>query len=513
MRVRKTFCSPLVHLLLSVLHFTLHIQTLCTVFYQERLSKMTTSQNDAISSSESIFINKSDRIGAYKTTFNHFLRSSVAIIGAPLCKGQDHELGVEHGPKAIRDAGLKSVIEQECQNNCVDFGDVKAYDKDGANIEDALATRSSTSLNGSISTNTNPNSSQSSQILFYGVTSKDNASTISIADPQEFSSNLSNYPSHLVKHSRAIGEACKELYSLCSKAHKEDRLPLVLGGDHSVASASIFASLQYCKNLGVIWIDAHPDCNTPDISSSHNYHGMPAAHVLGWFSKDVEGFEWAKGLKVLPAFNLVYIGLRDIDPLEKELIRKNKVTTYTMYHVDKYGIAKVVEMALKQLKDCDGIHLSFDIDAVDPRYAPGTGTLARGGLSYRESHYICEEVCSSNKLVAIDMVEINPIMDKDNENRRAAIEALARSLIIGAEQNSGSPLNATLSCTRTNHNDGSIGSEGVSSTFTVSAPVDLSSLSRKTKLHGDSELVDQNATLTVRLGVELIGSLLGKRLI
>jgi arginase len=158
-------------------------------------------------------------------------------------------------------------------------------------------------------------------------------------------------------------------------------------------------------------VDAHADANTPDTSPSLHYHGMPAAHVMGWFKKPIAGFEWLKG-KLSPQ-RIAYIGLRDIDPEEGRMLTEAGIRCFTMQQVDRLGISEVVRMALEAV---DPYHkrplpLSFDIDAIDPAYAPGTGTLARGGLTYRESHYICEDLATTNRLVGMDLVEVNPLVD------------------------------------------------------------------------------------------------------
>lgn len=166
-------------------------------------------------------------------------------------------------------------------------------------------------------------------------------------------------------------------------------------------------------DLGVIWIDAHADANTPRTSPSAHYHGMPAAHLLGWFDNGIDGFEWFEP-GCLSENRLAYIGLRDIDAEEGRMLRASNVHVFTMREVDKHGIAKVMEMALSAI-DPNGfrpLHLSLDIDAVDPHFAPGTGTAARGGLSYREIHYIAEEMAETRRLVGMDLVEINPGLDE-----------------------------------------------------------------------------------------------------
>jgi len=165
----------------------------------------------------------------------------------------------------------------------------------------------------------------------------------------------------------------------------------------------------------VLWVDAHADANTPDTSPSLHYHGMPAAHVMGWFQKSVPGFEWLKSR--LPEGRIAYIGLRDVDPEEGQMLQDHGIPCFTMHDVDRYGIAECVRMALHAIDPYQQrpLHLTFDIDAVDPLFAPGTGTLARGGLTSRESHYICEELARTDRLVGMDLVEVNPLVDQRPE--------------------------------------------------------------------------------------------------
>ncbi|TEB15819.1 hydrolase, partial [Perkinsus sp. BL_2016] len=202
---------------------------------------------------------------------------------------------------------------------------------------------------------------------------------------------------HNVKNSIAIGQALTALHNRIIPLPPRDFV-LTLGGDHSVGSATILAALKRHPTIRVLWVDAHGDCNTPEISESHNYHGMSAAHAMGWFKGSrIPGFDFIPegGLKenFLHEDRLVYIGLRDLDDGEKKLLRQSKCKYFTMQDIDRLGIATVMELAIAHLDAKKyPVHLTFDIDAVDPVHAPGTGTLARGGLSYREAHYLCERI-------------------------------------------------------------------------------------------------------------------------
>ncbi|PBK78763.1 arginase [Armillaria solidipes] len=198
-------------------------------------------------------------------------------------------------------------------------------------------------------------------------------------------------------------------------------LPLTLGGDHSLAMGTISGTLGTHPNACVIWIDAHTDINTPETTDSGNIHGMPVSFLLGLGAK-VPEFGWIKPL--LKAERLVYIGLRDIDSGEKRILRENKIKAFSMHEVDKYGIGKVVEMALDHVnpKRDLPIHLSFDIDALDPSVAPSTGTPVRGGLTFREGHYICEAISETGLLVAFDLVEVNPhLEDESSVNKTVTV--------------------------------------------------------------------------------------------
>lgn len=184
-------------------------------------------------------------------------------------------------------------------------------------------------------------------------------------------------------------------------------LPVTLGGDHSLAMGTISGTLSKYPDACVIWVDAHTDINTPESTGSGNIHGMPVSFLLGLGSK-VPEFDWIKPM--LKPERLVYIGLRDVDSGEKRILKENNIKAFSMHEVDKYGIGKVVEMALDHVNPERKlpIHLSFDVDALDPSVAPSTGTPVRGGLTFREGHYICESVYETGLLVALDLVEVNP---------------------------------------------------------------------------------------------------------
>lgn len=222
-----------------------------------------------------------------------------------------------------------------------------------------------------------------------------------------------------VVNGQLVGVGIELVHNAARAAVSDGEFLLTVGGDHSIAAGSISALYAAYPEMAVVWVDAHADANTPESSPSMHYHGMPAAHLLGWFESRCErpapiaGFEWFPNGGVMDESRLAFIGLRDIDAEEGRMLRDSNVHVYTMREVDKYGIARVIEMALKAV-DPNGrrpLHLSLDVDAVDPHYAPGTGTCARGGLTYREIHYVCEEMAETGRLVGMDLVEINPGLD------------------------------------------------------------------------------------------------------
>jgi len=210
-----------------------------------------------------------------------------------------------------------------------------------------------------------------------------------------------------LKNPRFVSRVCKSVAQVVGEHAKKGELPLTLGGDHSLAMGTISGTLEAHPNACIIWIDAHADINTSETTESGNIHGMPVSFLLGLGEKFDE-FAWVK--PALKANRLVYIGLRDIDAGEKKILKDNKIRAFSMHEVDKYGIGKVVEMALDHVNPARDlpIHLSFDVDALDPSVAPSTGTPVRGGLTFREGHYICEAIWETGLLVALDLMEVNP---------------------------------------------------------------------------------------------------------
>ncbi|MEH7114612.1 arginase [Neobacillus niacini] len=199
--------------------------------------------------------------------------------------------------------------------------------------------------------------------------------------------------------------------------------PLILGGDHSIAIGTLAGVSKHYKNLGVIWYDAHGDLNTADTSPSGNIHGMPLAASLGighHSLTDIAGY----APKVKPE-NVVIIGARSLDEGEKILIKEKGIKVYTMHEIDRLGMAKVMEETITYLKEkTDGVHLSLDLDGLDPNDAPGVGTPVMGGISYRESHLAMEMLEEAKIITSAEFVEVNPILDEKNKTARAAVELM-----------------------------------------------------------------------------------------
>ena len=233
------------------------------------------------------------------------------------------------------------------------------------------------------------------------------------------------------KYIREIARVCDRLYRTSLGVLHSGGLPVVLGGDHSLGAGSVAATSDYLRKdampVGLLWVDAHGDMNTPSSSGSGNVHGMPLAALLGPEPAELSrigGFS----PKVLPQ-HTVLIGIRNLDEREKEIVRASRVHVFTMKDIDRSGIASIVEEALTLAgKDTGGIHLSFDLDVCDPSIAPGVGTPVKGGLDYREAHTLMEIVADSGLLRALDLVEVNPILDDRNTTAVLACELAASAL-------------------------------------------------------------------------------------
>ncbi|MBI1796183.1 MAG: arginase [Candidatus Eisenbacteria bacterium] len=246
----------------------------------------------------------------------------------------------------------------------------------------------------------------------------------------------------MIPETQAVGESklrykepilamCDRLSAAVEEALGRGRLPLVLGGDHSIAIGSIAGSASHYARegaaLGLIWFDAHGDANTPETTPSGNIHGMALAIALGLGDPDLVRLG-GRTPKIRPR-NTALIGLRDVDPGERETLKKVGIEVYTMRDIDERGMRDVVDEAIRIASDgTAGIHLSFDLDVVDPEDAPGTGTPVWGGITYREAHLAMELVSDRAEIVAIDLVEVNPVLDTQNMTGVLAAE-LAQSAL------------------------------------------------------------------------------------
>jgi arginase len=220
-----------------------------------------------------------------------------------------------------------------------------------------------------------------------------------------------------------VAEKSALLADKVDNAVQSGAFPLVLGGDHSIAIGTLAGVSKHYKNLGVIWYDAHGDLNTAETSPSGNIHGMPLAVSIGLGHQlltDIGGY----GPKVKPE-NVVIIGARALDDGEKDLIKEIGIKVYTMHEIDRMGMAKVMEETIAYLKDkTDGVHLSLDLDGLDPNDAPGVGTPVIGGISYRESHLAMEMLEESKIITSAEFVEVNPILDEKNKTAKVAVELM-----------------------------------------------------------------------------------------
>jgi len=230
-----------------------------------------------------------------------------------------------------------------------------------------------------------------------------------------------------LKNLKAVADGNEKLSQKVDEAIRSNRFPLVLGGDHSIAIGTLAGVSKHYKNLGVIWYDAHGDLNTAETSPSGNIHGMPLAVSLGIGHPTLTNIG-GYCPKVKPE-NIVIIGARSLDEGERILIKENGIKVYTMHEVDRLGMTKVMEETISYLKErTDGVHLSLDLDGLDPEAAPGVGTPVAGGLSYRESHLAMEMLSESNIITSAEFVEINPILDEKNKTADVAV-ALMSSLL------------------------------------------------------------------------------------
>jgi arginase len=287
----------------------------------------------------------------------------VAVIGAGLDLGAGRR-GVDMGPSAIRYAGLQERIAS-LGRECADWGDVVVSLPEATEVGDARA-----------------------------------------------------------RYLEPIKQSCERVASLVAEACDGGFIPLVLGGDHSVAIGTLGGMARAHGAGGALWIDAHGDLNRPETSPSGNVHGMPLAAALG-----VAGESFASEAWPTPSLERVaLVGVRSLDAEERKLIGELGAKVFTMSDIDRYGLERAVRESLDFLHGTAFLHVSLDLDAVDPMFAPGVGTPVPGGLSFREAHLTLELVAESERLDSLELVEVNPILDRSNETGALAVELAASAL-------------------------------------------------------------------------------------
>jgi len=247
---------------------------------------------------------------------------------------------------------------------------------------------------------------------------------VRVADRDEGEEIEYLHGAHQAHHSGEIVRAAEELATVVADIVRAKSTPVVLGGDHSIAMGTLAGLARAGHRAGVIWMDAHGDINTPDTTPSGNVHGMPFAVALGLaedpFPKALRGTTDGRACALM--------AIRDIDAGEKDNIKTAGVTPITMADIDRLGMAKAMEQAIAVAAKGDGIHLSLDMDAIDPDEAPGVGTPVRGGLTYREAQLAMEMLAASGKLRSIEVCEVNPILDEGNRTATLAVELIASAL-------------------------------------------------------------------------------------
>lgn len=223
----------------------------------------------------------------------------------------------------------------------------------------------------------------------------------------------------------AILATCKQIASRVADIAREGQMPLVLGGDHSIAMGTLAGLASVHGPGGVLWVDAHGDLNRPNTSPTGNVHGMPLAAALGECGFSLDGFDdppWVDGKHV------ALVGVRSLDPGEKELVRRLDLAVFTMADIDRRGMPEVMDDAIAVVKGANHVHLSLDVDVCDPEIAPGVGTPVRGGLSYREAHLAMEIAAEAGVVTSVEVVEVNPILDLADETGALAVELVASAL-------------------------------------------------------------------------------------
>ncbi len=231
-----------------------------------------------------------------------------------------------------------------------------------------------------------------------------------------------------VKYLDPIVEGCAALAALVREAVAAGVFPLILGGDHSIAIGTLagLGAHYRGRRWGVVWIDAHADFNTPETSPSGNIHGMSLAAAAGLGHTALTSLGGA--FRKLDPADIVIVGARDLDPGEKRNLREAGVKVFTMADVDRLGMAEVARQTCEHLAVCEALHVSFDVDSLDPEVAPGVGTPVRGGLTYRELHFLMEALAEDGRVASAEVVEVNPVLDVRNQTAVTAVEMVASLL-------------------------------------------------------------------------------------
>lgn len=230
-------------------------------------------------------------------------------------------------------------------------------------------------------------------------------------------------PGEKLKHLAEVARVNRALALAVAREMGEGRIPLVLGGDHSLAIGTVKGVLQHVSKLGVLWFDAHADVNTDATTESGNIHGMPLAVLLGHGHPTLVSIGGAQTR--LDPGKVAIVGARSVDPGERAFLKGHGIRVFTMHDIDRYGMKAVMDEALDRVASgTDGVHLSLDLDGVDPSEAPGVGTPVLGGLSYRESHLAMEMLHETGRLVSAEVVEVNPALDQNNRTARTAVELI-----------------------------------------------------------------------------------------
>jgi arginase len=294
----------------------------------------------------------------------------IRIIGVPMDLGASRR-GVDMGPSALRVAGLQSRLKQL-----------------GRQVEDI--------------------------------------GNVAVPQPEE-----QHYGEKNAKYLDEISQACKGLADTVNKSLDEDMVPLVLGGDHSIAVGTTAGAAAHfhkqSKRIGVIWLDAHGDMNTPDSSPSGNIHGMPLAAIMGYGPPELTGLADIKPMVEPRSVSLV--GIRDLDSKERRLVKDSGVHIFTMRDIDERGMREVMAEAIRFAgDDTAGVCVSLDMDFVDPSDAPGVGTPVRGGVTYREAHLALEMIADSRSMISFELVEINPVIDLHNTTALLGVELVLSGL-------------------------------------------------------------------------------------